>query len=133
MIATTIHPTEQLTTNLYHTLIHHLLHLETKLIKTMHNTGKSDKYFRLASNAVKYIRAMSAEQKKRYSAAYKQLLIVRQIIRWNNIYNTSKEIYELGWQNVHGEHITTLLFSLLEMFGDLLDRCIFVLELIGKK
>lgn len=64
--------------------------LPTKLLKTLSNTTKSDKYVRLVSSMTKYVRCMDPARKTQYAGFYRQLLVLRQVIRWNGIYQAVK-------------------------------------------
>lgn len=55
-------------------------------IKSMRNTTKADKYIRLMANLVKLIRTATPETKEKYSKLYKNILILRQIFRWQGLY-----------------------------------------------
>lgn len=65
--------------------------------------------------------------KGKYSQLYKQLQVLRQVIRWNGFYETVQEWRELGRENFSRKHLFGFIFSLFSLFGDVLDRIIFVL------
>lgn len=63
-----------------------LHYLMAKITTTMKSTTKADKYARLFANVVKLIRTATPETKTRYSRIYKELLVLRQVFRWQGIY-----------------------------------------------
>lgn len=99
----------------------------------MRNTTKADKYIRLMANLVKLIRTATPETKEKYSKLYKNILILRQIFRWQGLYEAIIEINEKGWGMLEMKNLPNLVWIMLEMFGDTLDRFVFVIELFKFK
>lgn len=112
------------------TIIHYLY---ARLIKTMKNTTKADKYARLFANIIKLIRTATPESKSKYSKFYKQLLVLRQIFRWQGMYEAIAEFKEKGWAMFHLSNINNVVYILFEMFGDTLDRLMFAIEVLDLK
>ena len=61
------------------------------------------------------------------------MLVLRQVFRWDGLYETIQEFHEDGGKIFSREEILTTLFKIFMMFGDVLDRVIFALELMEKK
>lgn len=71
-------------------------YLYARVTKTMKSTAKADKYARLIANVVKLIRTATPETKSKYSKTYKQLLVLRQVFRWQGMYEAILEISQKG-------------------------------------
>lgn len=61
-------------------------YIYARLIRTMKNTTKADKYARLIANVVKLVRTATPQSKSKFAKVYKQLLVLRQIFRWQGLY-----------------------------------------------
>ena len=107
--------------------------IEERLLNTLKKTAKSDKYVRLCCNIIKILRLQSPSNKKTYSKLYKELLVLRQVFRWDGLYETIQEFQEGGKKIFSREEILMTFFKIFTLFGDVLDRIIFALEIMEKK
>ena len=96
--------------------------LATKVVASMRATSKCDKYARLASNILKFLQLSSSVYKDRFSRAYSELLILRQVLRWQGLYSILTDLHKEFPDNLKWKNLSSLLFTFLEAFSDMLDR-----------
>lgn len=96
----------------------------------MRTTSKCDKYARLVSNLLKLLRLTSDARKRTFAKVYAELLVLRQVIRWQGLYSTLIDLQKGYPKNCRLTGLPDLLFSLLEAFGDILDRLAFLIPIL---
>lgn len=104
--------------------------LATKVVASMRATSKCDKYARLASNILKFLRLSSSVYKDRFSRAYSELLILRQVLRWQGLYSILTDLHKEFPDNLKWKNLSSLLFTFLEAFSDMLDRMAFIIPIV---
>ena len=55
------------------------------------------------------------------------MLVLRQVFRWNGLYETIQELVEAGSASLQFSELGMTSFKLFTLFGDVLDRIIFLL------
>lgn len=80
---------------------------------------------------IKFLRALSKDNKLKYGNLYKQLLMLRQVLRWHGIYENILEINKVDFANISFTDISNINFMLFEICGDMFDRLLFIFDTIG--